>query len=623
MSVSTDTLCWSGRSWRGVLHSWAFFAAIPAGVLLIVFAGGAAGRTAASIYTVTLLLVFGTSASYHRLAQSPRARRIMQRLDHTMIYLLIAGTYAPLCLVALPMRWGIPLLATVTAIGVVGMVIKLSGARRLQMARVCALSDHGLGRRRRGTGAGRLADRSSAGADRRWRHRLHGRLPGAAAEAPRPVAPIRSGTTRCGTASPCWRRSCTSVRSPASLRERPGMPAVRPLHRRRLECRRDAENGRRLDLDRRSRRRTATTGPDEPADRAAAETPLHGSTRRSPGVVSTHPGRRSMPVWATRAARRPTSVSTACRGGRCGTRSPARSTTTTGIGTTGSRSRPTSTGAAAAVRARSGGVSMIARHRCCPGRSPPASRYRSTGWSKLGSSGRHRRPRSRCGSCSEPAASVARHSRLLPILRRLLDRAEVWPFTTGLRRAGAAARVRRRRSLAELVRRGSRPAWCVMPPRSPARHRRSPPPMRGGALPSWFTPSLVDDRTPVVREEGWVLARARVTTRGSGSGDSTRVTRQPIGRSAMTAGCRSTPLPRPSRRFPPLRLLVASSSLPLQRRSTRGEPDDRSPDDDCRRDRTDDDAGADDHRAVDDDEHRRSTARRARRRRCRSSHASR
>lgn len=130
--MNPDYLLLDRPSWRGVLHSWAFFAAIPAGVLLIVLAGGAAGRTAASIYAGTLLLVFGTSAAYHRLAHSLRARRIMQRLDHSMIYLLIAGTYAPLCLVALPLRWGIPMLASVTAIGVLGMVIKLSGVRRLQ-----------------------------------------------------------------------------------------------------------------------------------------------------------------------------------------------------------------------------------------------------------------------------------------------------------------------------------------------------------------------------------------------------------------------------------------------------------------------------------------------------------
>ena len=118
--------------WRGVLHSWAFFLAIPAGVLLIIFASGAAGRTAAAIYTGALLLVFGTSASYHRLAQSYRARRVMQRLDHGMIYILIAGTYAPICLVALPARWGIPLFCVVCGIGLFGMVIKLAAIQRLQ-----------------------------------------------------------------------------------------------------------------------------------------------------------------------------------------------------------------------------------------------------------------------------------------------------------------------------------------------------------------------------------------------------------------------------------------------------------------------------------------------------------
>ncbi len=130
--MSSDYLLLERPAWRGVLHSWAFFAAIPAGVLLIVLADSAAGRAAGAIYTGTLLLVFGTSASYHRLAQSFRTRRIMQRLDHSMIYLLIAGTYAPVCLVALPPTWGIPLLATVTTIGVVGIVIKLVPIRRLQ-----------------------------------------------------------------------------------------------------------------------------------------------------------------------------------------------------------------------------------------------------------------------------------------------------------------------------------------------------------------------------------------------------------------------------------------------------------------------------------------------------------
>lgn len=130
--VNGDYLLMDRPSWRGRLHSWAFFAAIPAGLLLIVFAGGTAGRTAAAIYTATLLAVFGTSAAYHRLAQSLRARQIMQRLDHSMIYLLIAGTYVPICLVALPNRWGVPLLVSVGVLGLVGMAIKLFGVRRLQ-----------------------------------------------------------------------------------------------------------------------------------------------------------------------------------------------------------------------------------------------------------------------------------------------------------------------------------------------------------------------------------------------------------------------------------------------------------------------------------------------------------
>jgi hemolysin III len=107
------------------MHSWAFFASIPAGIALIAVAQGAAGTVGAAIYSATLLLLFGTSAAYHRLAQSERARAIMQRLDHSMIYLLIAGTYVPLCLVALPPAWGIPMLAIVGTLAAVGMLLKL------------------------------------------------------------------------------------------------------------------------------------------------------------------------------------------------------------------------------------------------------------------------------------------------------------------------------------------------------------------------------------------------------------------------------------------------------------------------------------------------------------------
>jgi hemolysin III len=113
-------------TWRGRIHTWAFAAAIPAGIYLIVMSHAAEARVAASIYAASLLLLFGTSASYHRLAKSVRARRIMQRLDHSMIYVLIAGTYVPICLVVLPPAWGIPMLAVVCVCGAVGMVLKLT-----------------------------------------------------------------------------------------------------------------------------------------------------------------------------------------------------------------------------------------------------------------------------------------------------------------------------------------------------------------------------------------------------------------------------------------------------------------------------------------------------------------
>lgn len=126
-----DVLLAERPAWRGRMHGWAFALAVPGGVFLILFADRAAARVATAIYVGTLLLAFGTSAAYHRLAHSYRARLVMQRLDHSMIYLLIAGTYAPICLVALPRAWGIPLISVVGGLALVGIVLKVVAFRRL------------------------------------------------------------------------------------------------------------------------------------------------------------------------------------------------------------------------------------------------------------------------------------------------------------------------------------------------------------------------------------------------------------------------------------------------------------------------------------------------------------
>ncbi len=69
--------------------------------------------------------MLGTSSLYHRLPPGSGARGVLQRLDHSMIFVLIAGTYTPLCLAALPLPWGVPVLASVGVGALVGIVTKV------------------------------------------------------------------------------------------------------------------------------------------------------------------------------------------------------------------------------------------------------------------------------------------------------------------------------------------------------------------------------------------------------------------------------------------------------------------------------------------------------------------
>src|ERR1700753_3219315 len=81
---------------RGWLHLYAFFVALVAGVVLVSVAGTVGGPRAAvscAIYSVTVCGLFGTSALYHRRVWSESGYRLMRRLDHSMIFVFIAGTY--------------------------------------------------------------------------------------------------------------------------------------------------------------------------------------------------------------------------------------------------------------------------------------------------------------------------------------------------------------------------------------------------------------------------------------------------------------------------------------------------------------------------------------------------
>ena len=105
--AAEDTVAALKPRLRGVLHQGAFNVALVTGTVLIVLAEGMREILSAVIYAVAVALLFGTSAGLHRRNWSPRAESVMRRLDHSMIYILIAGTYTPFALLLMDgaTRW--------------------------------------------------------------------------------------------------------------------------------------------------------------------------------------------------------------------------------------------------------------------------------------------------------------------------------------------------------------------------------------------------------------------------------------------------------------------------------------------------------------------------------------
>ncbi len=87
---------------RGVFHQWACVSSVPLGLVLVIVAGSARARAAVIVYAVSLVGLFGISALYHRVNwRSLTARDWMRRLDHSMIFILIAGSYTPFAVLVL------------------------------------------------------------------------------------------------------------------------------------------------------------------------------------------------------------------------------------------------------------------------------------------------------------------------------------------------------------------------------------------------------------------------------------------------------------------------------------------------------------------------------------------
>jgi hemolysin III len=111
---------------RGVTHQWAFFISVVLGAVLVASAPAGRATLAAAIYAGCVALLFGASALYHRVTwRTLAARRWMRRVDHSAIFLLIAGTYTPFALLVLDGPLAAIVLAAVWVGAAGGIVLKL------------------------------------------------------------------------------------------------------------------------------------------------------------------------------------------------------------------------------------------------------------------------------------------------------------------------------------------------------------------------------------------------------------------------------------------------------------------------------------------------------------------
>ena len=111
---------------RGVSHQYAFFVFLVLGTVLVIAAPNGRATLAAAIYAASVAGLLGTSAVYHRVNwRRPSARAWMRRLDHSMIFVLIAGTYTPFSLLVLDGTLATAILIVVWAGALGGIVLNL------------------------------------------------------------------------------------------------------------------------------------------------------------------------------------------------------------------------------------------------------------------------------------------------------------------------------------------------------------------------------------------------------------------------------------------------------------------------------------------------------------------
>ena len=114
---------------KPLLRGWFHLGAAPlvliAGMVLMVFAPTLAGRVSSAIFSLTAVMLFGTSAVYHRGNWSPKARAVLRRMDHANIFLIIAGTYTPLCVILLDRDTAVVALSIVWIGAILGLMSRI------------------------------------------------------------------------------------------------------------------------------------------------------------------------------------------------------------------------------------------------------------------------------------------------------------------------------------------------------------------------------------------------------------------------------------------------------------------------------------------------------------------
>jgi hemolysin III len=112
-------------TWRGWIHTGVLPLVVAGGIILLILADGWMAKIAVAIYFGSSVLLFGNSALYHRFNWRPTIKKILKRIDHANIFLLIAGTYTPVAFSALAADKGETLLLTVWVVALIGIVFRV------------------------------------------------------------------------------------------------------------------------------------------------------------------------------------------------------------------------------------------------------------------------------------------------------------------------------------------------------------------------------------------------------------------------------------------------------------------------------------------------------------------